>query len=130
MEGLAAAGGVIAVVSLAAQVLEGCSYLKDIFDKADTAPREIRLIANELAIIQSIVRSTPNSDEHQDELDFCQERLSKLRKIIDKYGDLDGTKRRRQWGKRLGMALNVDKIEKHVVHLREARRYLERIQNL
>jgi len=130
MEGLAAAGGVIAVVSLAGQVLEGCSYLKDIFDKAYTAPNEIRLLANELTIIQNIVRSTPNSDEHQDELDFCHERLSKLRKIIDKYGDLDGAPRSRKWGRRLGMALNADKIEKHLVALREARRYLERIQNL
>ena len=78
MEGLAAASGVIAVVSLAGQVLEGCSYLRDIFDSAVAAPREIRLLALELSIIEDLVRATPDVDQHQEELDFCQERLLTL----------------------------------------------------
>jgi len=130
MEGLAAAGGVIAVLSLAGQVLEGCSYLRDIFDTAVTAPKEIRLMAMELSIIEALVRATPDVDQHREELDFCQERLSKLRELVEKYGDLDGASNHKKWGKRLAMAMGTKKIEKHLASLREAKGHLQHIQNL
>ncbi|PMD29579.1 hypothetical protein L207DRAFT_642337 [Hyaloscypha variabilis F] len=130
MEGLAAASGVIAVVSLAGQVLEGCSYLRDIFDSAVAAPREIRLLALELSIIEDLVRATPDVDQHQEELDFCQERLLKLQEVVEKYGELDGASRHKKWGKRLAMAMSAKKIDKHLVSLREAKGHLQHIQNL
>ena len=130
MEGLAAAGGVFAVVSLAGQVAQGCSYLRGIFDSANTAPKEIRLLSTELGIIQGIVEGTRDANKYHDELDFCQERLSKLRKVVDKYSVLDGIGRNKKWGTRLSMALNADKIEKHLKSPREAKGYLERIQNV
>jgi hypothetical protein len=130
MEGLGAASGVLAVVSLAAQVAQGCSYLREIFDTANNAPQEIRLLSTELGIIQGIVDGTPDVNKYHDELDFCHERLSKLRKVVDKYGALDGVGRNKKWGTRLSMALNADKIEKHLNSLREAKGYLERIQNV
>lgn len=130
MEGLAAASGVIAVVSLAGQVVQGCGYLRTIFDEAKTAPKEAHLLHTELAIIEGIVRVTPDIDKHQDELDFCQEQLLKLRKVVDKYGVLDGAGKGRKWGTRLAMAFNSEKIQKHLNSLREARGYLERIQNV
>jgi hypothetical protein len=130
MEGLAAASGVIAVVSLAGQVLEGCSYLRDIFDSAVAAPREIRLLALELSIIEDLVRATPDVDQHQEELDFCQERLLKLQEVVEKYGELDGASRHKKWGKRLAMAMSAKKIDKHLASLREAKGHLQHIQNL
>ena len=78
MESLAAAGEVIAVVSLAGQVMEGCSYLLGVFDNAKSAPQEICMLATELVIIQNIIQTTPDVDEHKEELDFCQERTMKL----------------------------------------------------
>jgi hypothetical protein len=100
MEGLSAASGVIAVVSLAGQIVQGCGYLHTVFDEAKSAPQEIHLLMTELAIIEGVVRTTPDVDKHQDELDFCHERLLKLRNIVEKYGILDGTGRSKKWGTR------------------------------
>ncbi len=80
----------IAVVSLAGQVVQGCNCLCEFFENAITAPREIRLLAIELSIIGRLVRATPDIEQHKEELDFCQERLLKLRKVVEEYGDLDG----------------------------------------
>jgi hypothetical protein len=129
MEGLAAASGVLAVVGLAGQVAQGCSYLRGVFDDANSAPRDIRAIANVLSIIEHIVLDTPDADLHEDELDFCNEKLAKLKKVVCKYADLDSAGRYRRWGKRLSMAMSADKIHKHLSGLREARKYLEHIQN-
>lgn len=125
MEGLAAAGGVIAVVSIAGQVLQGCSYLCNIFDNAKGAPQEIHLLVIELKIIEAIVQKTPNDAEHQYALDFCNGAIARLREVVDRYGDLDGTTKMKMWGKRLRMALNMEKIQKHLGRLREAKRELE-----
>lgn len=130
MEGLAAASAVIAVVSLAGQITQGCSYLREVFDNATTAPEEIGLIVTELSIIERIVRATPGIDQHQDELDFCQERVLGLRKVVEKYGELDGVAPQKKWGKRLAMAMNARKIDKHLSSLREAKGYLQHIQNM
>jgi hypothetical protein len=130
MEGLVASGGVIAVVSLAAQVLQGCNYLRSVFDNANGAPKEIHLLIAELAVIEAIVRAVPDDGGHRDALDFCNEAISKLRKLVDKYGVVDGVAQSRKWGLRLGMALNMEKIQKHLVRLREARGHLGHIQNL
>lgn len=129
MEGLAAAGGVIAVVSLAGQVVQGCNYLRDIFDGAKTAPTDVRSLATELKIIEGIVLATPDVEQHSDVLDFCNEKVLKLRTIVDKYGVPDGSSHQRRWTTRLAMALSAGKIEKHLASLREAKGYLERIQN-
>jgi hypothetical protein len=130
MEGLAAASAIIAVVSLAGQVAQGCSYLRDVFENAKNAPKEIRLLTNELAIIEGIVLDTPDANLHQEELEFCLERLSKLSQVVSKYGDLESAGHARKWGKRLAMAMSTDKIEKYLRSLREAKGYLQSIQNL
>jgi hypothetical protein len=130
MEGLAAASGVIAVVSLTKQVVQGCSYLRQIFDDAHTAPEEIRLLTTELAILERIVRTTPDDSDHRDALDFCNEAVVKLRSVIDKYAEIDGAGTHRKWGRRLSMALSTEKIHKHLGRLREAKTYLQDLQNL
>ncbi|EPE28131.1 hypothetical protein GLAREA_04922 [Glarea lozoyensis ATCC 20868] len=130
MESLAAAGGVIAVVSLAGQVVQGCIHLRDVFDGARSAPKDIRSLATELKIIKDVVEATTNLDQHPEVLDFCNEKIVKLRKIVDKYGVADDGTDKRRWGSRLAMALNSDKIQKHLNSLREAKRHLEQIQNV
>lgn len=130
MEGLAAAGGVVAVVSLAGQVVQGCGYLRRVFGDANSAPKELGDLTVELAIIEDIVHVTPDDEEHKDALDFCNEAVGKLRKIVDKYGALDRAGRNRKWCMRLSMALNVEKIGKHLNRLREAKGYLEHLQNM
>jgi len=130
MEGLAAASAVFAVVSLAGQVAQGCTYLRGIFENARSAPKELQLLTTELMIIERIINGTPDIDQHEDELDFCNERLLKLRKLVDKYGELEGAGRGRKWGKRLAMAFGSDKLEKYLASLRQAKEYLERIQYL
>jgi Na+-transporting NADH:ubiquinone oxidoreductase subunit NqrA len=84
MEALAAAGGVIAVVSLTGQVVQGCVYLRNVFDNARSAPQEIKLLATELKIIEGIVVTMTDMDQHADVLDFCNEKVSKLRKVVEK----------------------------------------------
>ncbi|KAI9644401.1 hypothetical protein NHQ30_007758 [Ciborinia camelliae] len=133
MEGLAAAGGVITVVSLAGQVVQGCKYLHTIFEDAKDAPTEVRLLNTELAIIDSIstkfATSAPDDAEHRAALDFCNEAIYKLRDLVDKYSILTGTGRRK-WSTRLGLALNNTKIMKYLNRLREAKGHLERFQTL
>jgi hypothetical protein len=131
MEGLAAAGGVIAVVSLTGQIVQGCVYLRDVFDNATSAPQDIKSLAMELKIIEGIVGTIDDSNLHVDVLDFCNEKVLKLRKVVERYGVLDVSSRRRmKWSSRLAMALNSSKIEKHLTSLRDARGHLERIRNL
>jgi hypothetical protein len=130
MEGLAAASGVIAVVSLAGQVLQGCSYIRQVFEGVQTAPEEIRLLTTELVVIERIVRAAPDNGEHNDALDFCNEAVAKLRNIIEKYAEIDGPGRYRKWGRRLSMALSIDKIQKHLGRLRQAKTYLQDLQHL
>ena len=130
MEGLAAAGGVIAVVGLAGQVLQGCGYLRSVFENADNAPAEVRLLIMELTIIESIIRATSKNNENQDALDFCNEAVAKLRKVVDKYGVLDGVNKCKKWGTRLAMALSSDKIMKHLRRLREAKGYLQHLETM
>jgi hypothetical protein len=130
MEGLAAASGVIAVVSLAGQVVQGCSYVRQILDSANTAPQEIRVLTAELAIIERIVQNTPDEGEHRDALDFCNEAVAKLRNAIDEYAELDSVRGHRKWGRRLSMALSTDKIQKHLGRLKSAKTYLQDLQNL
>jgi len=134
MEGLAAAGGVIAVVSLAGQVVQGCDYLYTIFEDAKDAPTEVRLLMTELAIINSISikfeASTPDNADHLAALDFCNEAIRKLRNLVDNYGILTSTGSCRKWGKRLGLALSTSKILKHLTRLREAKGHLEHLQNM
>jgi len=57
MEDLAAARGIIAVVSLAGQVIQDCNYLRAILDGAIEAPEEVRRLSAELAIIESILQN-------------------------------------------------------------------------
>jgi len=128
MEGLAAASGVIAVVSLAGQVVQGSSYVRRILENAITAPREIRLLTTELAIIERIACATADDIEHQDALDFCSEAVAKLRNVIDKYAELDRAGKCRRWGRRLSMALSADKIQKHLSRLKAAKTYLQDLQ--
>jgi hypothetical protein len=130
MESLAASGGVIAVVSLAGQVVQGCVYLRDVFDGVRSAPKDIRSLATELKIIKDIVLATTNVEQHPEVLDFCNEKVLKLRKVVDRYGVLDDGSSKKRWGSRLAMALNSDKIQKHLDSLREAKRHLEQIQNV
>ncbi|KAF7915192.1 uncharacterized protein EAE98_011277 [Botrytis deweyae] len=134
MEGLAAAGGVIAVVSLAGQVTQGCNYLHTVFEDARDAPIELRLLNNELSIIKSIstsfAASISDHPEHLAALDFCNESIHKLRDVVDKYGSLTGVGRYRKWGPRLALALNASKILKHLNRLREAKGHLEHLQNV
>jgi predicted small secreted protein len=132
MEGVAAASSVIAVVGLAAQVVQGCNYLRGIFDDAKNAPQELHFLNVELRIIENIVSKIDGgetNEEYQHALDFCLEALMKLKSVVEKYsaGDLTSG-RRRQWGPRLAMALNKDKLEKHMTRLREAKGHLEGIR--
>ncbi|TGO51981.1 hypothetical protein BCON_0150g00130 [Botryotinia convoluta] len=134
MEGLAAAGGVIAVVSLAGQVTQGCNYLHTVFEDARDAPIELRLLNNELSIIESIstkfAASIPDHPEHLAALDFCNESIHKLRDVVDEYGILTGVGKYTKWGPRLALALNASKILKHLNRLREAKGHLEHLQNV
>ncbi|KAM3087802.1 hypothetical protein ACMFMG_001872 [Clarireedia jacksonii] len=131
MEGVAAASSVIAVVGLAAQVVQGCNYLRGIFDDAKNAPQELHFLTLELRIIENIVSRIHDeqaNEEYQHALDFCLEALAKLKSIVEKYALGDPTSGlRRQWGPRLAMALNKDKLEKHMARLREAKGHLEGI---
>lgn len=139
MDGLSAAGGVISVVGLAGQVLQGCSYLRNIYDDAKDSPCELRLLRMELTIISGIVESMRNDPQtssiqnghHPAEgaLLFCDETLTKLRRIVEKYGVVTGTSKRRRWGKGLAMAMSADKIKKHVERLDRAKDHLLAIQS-
>ncbi|KAF5873303.1 uncharacterized protein Bfra_008584 [Botrytis fragariae] len=133
MEGLAAAGGVIAVVSLAGQVTQGCNYLHSVFEDARDAPVELRLLNNEISIIKSIstkfTASIPDNPEHLAALDFCNESIHKLRDVVDKYGILTDVGKYMKWGPRLALALNTSKILKHLNRLREAKGHLEHLHN-
>lgn len=133
MEGVAAASGIIAVVGLAAQVVQGCNYLRGIFDDAKNAPQELHFLTLELRLIENIVNGIDGghaSEEYQHALDFCLEVLSKLKSVVEKYAFGDPSSGgRRQWGQRLAMALNKDKLEKHMTRLREAKGHLEDIHN-
>lgn len=86
MEVLAGVSSVIAVVSLAGQVIEGCSYLRGVFDDARAAPKALRQLSKELGIIQRLVHNAPDADSHHGELDFCKEKLEDLRAVVEKYG--------------------------------------------
>lgn len=110
MEGLAAASEVIAVVSFAGRVVQGCSYVPWILDNANTAPQEIRLLTTELTIIERIVRNTPYDCENRDALDFYNDAVTNLHNVIDKYAELDGAGRCKKWGRRLPIVLSTDKI--------------------
>ncbi|TGO23184.1 hypothetical protein BPAE_0141g00140 [Botrytis paeoniae] len=114
MEGLAAAGGVIAVIPLTGQVIQGCDYLHTIFGDARDAPIELRLLVDELSIINGIstefAASTSDNPEHLAALDFCNESIHKLQDVVDKYGILTGVGRYKKWGPRLALALNTIKI--------------------
>ncbi|KAF7954708.1 hypothetical protein EAE96_005827 [Botrytis aclada] len=134
MEGLAAAGGVIAVVSLTGQVIQGCDYLHTIFEDAKDAPIELRLLNTELSIIKRISTkfsaSIPDEPENLAALDFCNESIHKLQNVVEKFGVLTGVGRYRKWGPRLALALNTSKILKHSNRLREAKGHLEHLQNV
>jgi hypothetical protein len=64
-------------------------------------------------------------DQHVDVLDFCNEKVLKLRKVVDKYRALDVSSHRMKWSSRLAVALNSSKIDKHLTLLRDARAILE-----
>lgn len=141
MEGLAAASGIIAVVGLAGQVAQGCAYLLDVFDGIKSAPEDLRLLIHELRVIRDLVRVTASSsiatqDERSlhDALDFCGECIGKLTQLVERYGEpvRDGSRQnwKRKWGSRLSMALNKDKIRKHVERLRAAQGHLRDSQHM
>jgi hypothetical protein len=141
MEGLAAASGVIAVVGLAGQVAQGCAYLLDVFDGIKSTPEDLRLLIHELRVIRDLVRVTASSpiatqDERplHDALDFCDECIGKLTRLVERYGEpvRDGSRQTwtRKWGSRLSMALSKDKIRKHVERLRAAQGHLRDSRNL
>jgi len=130
IDSLAAASRVIAVVSLAAHALQGCDYIGNVFDNAHNAPGELRLLVNELAIVERLVRDAPDADLHQEKLDFCNKRLSKPWQVVCKYGDLENARRRSKWGKRIAIAISTGKIQKNLGVLRAAKGYLESIQNV
>ena len=102
MEGLTAASAVIAVVSLAGQVVQGCGYLREVFKNAITTPREIQLLAIELSIVEGLVQAIPEVEQHKEELDFCQEKLLKLRKAVEEYGEFDGVTLHKKMGDKIG----------------------------
>jgi hypothetical protein len=129
MEALGAASAVIAVVSLAAQILKGCSYLREVFQNTIEAPIESRLLLNELSIIEEIVKKSPDDQQHQQALDICNERLSKVCETMSKYVEIENSGRCRKLQKQISMALSTDLMQKHLTSLREARRYLESAQN-
>lgn len=134
MEALAAASGVIAVVSLAGQVVQGCDYLLNVFSDASGAPESLSLLIKELAIIERLISQGPGQRlntsntpeaEYQDALDFANEAIQKLERVVDKYGELNGANRSRKWGRRLAWAMSSDKIEKHLHRLRDASSHLK-----
>jgi hypothetical protein len=129
MEGLAAASAVIAVASLAGQVLQGCNYLREILQNAIEAPRESRLLMDELSIIEDIVKNSPTAPRHQQALSLCNERLSRVCHMMSKFADIEKAGRCRKWGKQLSMAWNTEILQKHLSAIREAKGYLESIQN-
>lgn len=94
MEGLAAAGGVIAVVGLAGQVMQGCTSLLDVLGSITTAREDLRLLIHELRVIQDLVQSTTTSLSTgvdgcllHDALDFCDECIGKLSQVVERYGE-------------------------------------------
>lgn len=56
MEGLAAAGGVLAVASLALQVVEIVERIQDFWDRIKNAPAEIRSVLDDLALLSMVLR--------------------------------------------------------------------------
>jgi hypothetical protein len=130
MEGLSAAASAVAVVGLARQVAQGCSYLQTVFNSAKSAPEDLSILRAEIAIIERTVSSICNEHEYQDALDLCHEALEKLRKVVDKYAETTSCGRYRRWSKRLAMALNVDVIQKHVSRLRTAKGHLLDAHNM
>jgi hypothetical protein len=130
MEGLAAASSVLAVVGIAGQVAQGCNYLRGVFSAAKSAPEELRLLLTELEIIEQIVLSIPNKSEYYEVLDLCDKAIKKLGKLVDKYSEMTSSGDCKRWSRRLGIAIGVNVIQKHVTRLRAAKRHLLDIHNL
>jgi succinate dehydrogenase/fumarate reductase flavoprotein subunit len=119
---------------LAGQIVQGCSYLRAIFDEANNAPKEIRLLTAQIAIIERMVAFTNLSQssnfaqqdtEYQDALDFAMEVIRKLKKIVDKHAELDEAGKYRKWGRRLAWALSADSIGKHLRGLKDAQNHIQ-----
>lgn len=116
-------------LAVASQILKGCSYLAEALQNTIDAPRESRLLLDELSIIEEIVRKSPEDEQHLQALNLCNERLSKVSEMMSKFTDLEHSGRCRKWQKQISMALSTDLLQKQLTSLREARACLESAQN-
>ncbi|KAK0112981.1 hypothetical protein ONS95_014695 [Cadophora gregata] len=125
MDGLSVASGVIAVVSLAAQVGSGIKKLCDFWDSVKDCPKDVRTIAKQLNIISHIVdgireeastlqaQSRALSPTHA-ALGSCAESIQTLEEMIveSQRGLVSRKKRRRTWAA-IKFAWNGDKLKKY-----------------
>jgi hypothetical protein len=138
MEALAAASSVIAVVGLSGQVLQGCSFIRQILSNARNAPEDLQLLITELSIIERVASSIEKSasslsneflvEDAKPALEFCHEAVGKLQAVVEKYSDPVSSSTVKQWGRRLNMAMSTEKIAKHVARLERAKGHLLEVQ--
>ncbi|KAL6715216.1 hypothetical protein ACLMJK_007480 [Lecanora helva] len=140
MEGLAAAGGVIAVISLAGQVLSGLRFLDQFFGDISDAPDFILRLQQEIDILKAVLQAvaeyenTFSANEEQaiislaPSIRLCHFWVAKLERAMDKYTLMSSHSQvRRHWSSILH-ALQMPKVEKYVARLGQARMMLIQAQ--
>ncbi|MCJ1379651.1 hypothetical protein MMC17_002753 [Xylographa soralifera] len=111
MERLAVASGIIAVVSLAGQVLSGLLFLDGFFGDVSDAPEHIQLLRREIELLKVIIRafswydttvSTPSEEDTMLNwgplLEMCGTWVGKLETAMRKFeAKLSKSRVQRHW---------------------------------
>lgn len=80
------------------------------FGPARTALEEMRLLTTGMSIVEKIAEVTPDEYDYRDVLDLCNDAVTRLRNVVDRYVEVDGTRKYRIWGRRPSIALSTNNI--------------------
>jgi hypothetical protein len=134
MDGLSAAGGVIAVGSLALQLVDTVKEVKHFLENVADAPKELQRLVDLLALLETILgtvvsilelekskEGTPFSQSIQAALLNCETKIKPLKKLIRNSNSVTNRKGKvsKIWGS-LKLASKEEYIKDFECHLQHA----------
>ena len=140
MDGLSAASGVLAVVSLAGQTLQGLHFLDGFLGDLLNAPIYVRLLKREIDILKVIIQVVVEYDAIASSpeetallklgpsIEVCNFWVMKLEDSIKSLDQGPSNRRITQHWSRLTFALKKPKIEEYITRLSGARMTLIQAQ--
>lgn len=144
-----ATASVVGFIGLTGQVLQGCNYLSTLFSDAKEAPEIIRAVSAEIQAIESSLlhfqalkseldvnpHLVPHDWSPAPALTCCNEAINALKCFIQNFPELHSLRDpiaahriRGKW-QRLNLAKNMNRLQRHLHRLQNAKSGLELLQS-